>query len=403
MAFIPQLVVAAPAVVPSAPISPAEARSEYREPLNAYEMREVGDCNEIYYLGQPARKLYPSIPGGANYGFDDNEHHYRASTGDHIAYRYEIRSLLGKGAFGQVIRCYDHKTKSIVAVKMIVNTELMHEQGRIECSIVQHINKVDPSNSHHLIRGLDFFVFRCHICAVFEILGQNLYEYSRVMRFRPIQPRHVKPLARQLLEALAFCHEHSVVHCDIKPENVVIDVSGFPNIKLIDFGSSCFVGHQRYDSIQSRFYRAPEVILGIRSGRPMDIWSFACIAIELIIGKPIFPGGNGHEQLDLLMEVFGPMPEALKANCSRRKEFFTTDGRFVGVKGRRGRRPGSVSLEIATHITDSMFLDLLAKCFEWKQEDRISAADALNHPWFQAKEEAGGRPTVSHILPELIR
>jgi dual specificity tyrosine-phosphorylation-regulated kinase 2/3/4 len=213
----------------------------------------------------------------------------------------------------------------------------------------------------------------------------------------------MKPTARQILDGLAFCHSHSIVHCDLKPENVLIDVNGFPNVKIIDFGSSCFLGRQRYEYIQSRFYRAPEVILGVKYGPPMDIWSFACIIVEMIIGKPIFPGDNEHDQLDLLMQVFGPVPEQLRERCARKKEFFAPDGTFIPAKGAKSRRPGSLSLEVMTRIADPLLLDLLKKCFEWKQEDRITAQDALKHPWFTVKEVVTGRASISHVFPELVR
>jgi dual specificity tyrosine-phosphorylation-regulated kinase 2/3/4 len=400
---MPQSVVAVSPIVPNAPITPNEARMKYAALLNSYEMREIDEYPEIYYLGQVTKKVRPTLTGISNYGYDDTQHHYKISVGDHIAFRYEIRALLGKGAFGQVLRCYDHKMKMQVALKVIVNTELMHEQGRIECSILQHLNKLDPSHSHHLIQGLDFFVFRRHICASFQILGQNLYEYSRAMRFRPVPPRQLKPTAQQILEGLAFIHSNSIVHCDLKPENILIDVTGFPNVKVIDFGSSCFIGHQRYEYIQSRFYRAPEVILGLKYGPPMDIWSFACIIIEIIIGKPIFPGDNEHEQLAMLIQVLGPVPDHLRSKCSRKKEFFTPDGAFVGCKGHKFRRAGSLSLETATRISDPLLLDLLKRCLEWDQTDRITASDALNHQWFRVKEVATKRPQTSQIFPELIR
>jgi dual specificity tyrosine-phosphorylation-regulated kinase 2/3/4 len=400
---VPNSAAALSPVVPNAPIGPEEAREKYAAFLNSHELREIVDYDEIYYLGQPTRKVRLSVTTALNSGFDDCQCHYRASVGDHIAYRYEIRAILGKGAFGQVIRCYDHKAKTHVAIKALVNTELMHEQGRIECSILQYLNKIDPAHSHHLVHALEFFVFRRHICIAFEILGPNLYEYSRSMRFRPMPPRQVKPAARQILDGLAFCHGHSVVHCDMKPENIVVDASGFPNVKIIDFGSSCFAGRQRYEYIQSRFYRAPEVILGVKYGPPMDIWSFACSVIEMITGKPVFPGDDEYDQLDLLMQVLGPVPEQLRERSSRKKEFFTPDGAFIPTKGAKIRKPGSVTLEAITRIGDPLLLDLLKKCFEWKQEDRITAQDALMHPWFTVKEVVTGRASISHGFPELVR
>jgi dual specificity tyrosine-phosphorylation-regulated kinase 2/3/4 len=290
-----------------------------------------------------------------------------------------------------------------VAVKVIINTDIMHEQGRIECSVLQHLNKIDSSNSHYVVRMFETYVFRRHICATFEILGQNLYEYSRTMRFRPMPARQVRPTARELLEAIAFCHQNSIVHCDVKPENILVDVAGFPHIKLIDFGSSCYIGQQRYDYIQSRFYRAPEVILGLRYGPPMDVWSFACVVLEMIMGKPIFPGATEHEQLDMLMEVFGPIPAVLRNACSRRKEFFTPEGEFIVPQGQKHRQPGGFTLEQITRITDPLLIDLLRKCFAWVQEERISAAEALLHPWFTVKGLVTNRPPTSHILPELNR
>jgi dual specificity tyrosine-phosphorylation-regulated kinase 2/3/4 len=391
-------------VIPNGPIAPEDARTHYGSLLTPYELHEIGDFPDIYYVGHLTKKIRASKSVALNSGFDDSQHHYRAVIGDHIAYRFEIRAVLGKGAFGQVLRCYDHKLKQHVALKVIVNTDLMHQQGRIECLIVQQLNLADADGSYHVIRGLDFFVFRRHICAAFEILGANLYEYSRSIRFRPIAPHQVKPLAKQMLEAIAFCHANNIVHCDLKPENVLIGADGFPNVKIIDFGSSCFVGQQRYEYIQSRFYRAPEVILGIKYGPPMDVWSFALIVVEIITGKPLFPGDSEREVLEMFMEVLGPVPQALRQAGSRKKEFYNADGKFVRLQGKGEiRRIGSSSLEAATRISDLLLIDLLKKCLTWAQEERITASDALNHPWFGVREVATARASMVHILPELIR
>ena len=390
-------------IIPNGPITPQEAKKNYSSFLNKYELREIDDYPEIYFLGIMSKKVRPTLSIISNYGYDDSSQHYRAAVGDHIAYRFEIRAILGKGAFGQVVRCFDHKTKLSVALKIIVNTEIMQEQGRVEIGIIQHLNKFDKDQKQNIIRGMDFFVFRNHICASFEILGPNLYEYSRSMRFKPIPSNAMKPISQQILSGLAFCHSHGVVHCDMKPENVLLIPGGFKNIKIIDFGSSCFVGKQRYEYIQSRFYRAPEVILGIKYGPPMDIWSFGCIVIEMMIGRPIFPGGDEHEQIEMLMEVFGPPPREVLKECSRRSEFFSVDGKLRLPKDRKKRRQvGAITLQQLTHINDNLLIDLLLKCFEWDQNKRITAAEALNHPYFTAKEVQIPKPQ-SNMLPELIR
>jgi dual specificity tyrosine-phosphorylation-regulated kinase 2/3/4 len=389
-------------VIPNAPIAGAEAATKYPSLLNIYEMQEVREFEEVYYLGPIGKKVIPSA-SSPNYGYDDADHHYKAIVGDHIGYRFEIRATIGKGAFGQVLRCFDHKTRRNVALKMIVNTELMHDQGRVECAILQHLNRLDPSDAHHIIRGLDFFVFRTHICVTFEVLGANLYEYSRSMRFRPIPPRQAKPAARQMLEALAFCHSNKIVHCDMKPENVLIDHSGFPNVTIIDFGSSCAVGRQRYEYIQSRFYRAPEVILGFAYGPPMDVWSVGLIIIELIIGRPLFPGETEREVLGMMTEVLGRVPDKLREQAPRRKIFFTPEGRLIWAKGQKRKRPGRHTIQSATQISDLQLLDLLQNCLKWDQDGRITAQEALNHPWFSANDAVTPRVSAGMVLPVLIR
>jgi dual specificity tyrosine-phosphorylation-regulated kinase 2/3/4 len=268
----------------------------------------------------------------------------------------------------------------------------MHDQGKIEVSLVQKLNEAPGFATAHIVHGLDFFVFRNHICATFEILGPNLFEYSRSIRFRPLDSAQMRPIAKAMLTGLAFLHKNMVIHCDMKPENVLLMPNSSTDVRLIDFGSSCLIGHQRYEYIQSRFYRAPEVILGLSYGPPMDIWSFGCIVAEMMMGRPLFPGGDESEQMQMLMEVLGLPPRGMLDRCTRRKHFFGPDGRpFISTKGRRRRTVGSSSLRIISHITDNLLLDLLGKCLEWDQTRRITAHDAVSHPWFSIREMASAR------------
>ena len=107
-------------------------------------MKEIDDFAEIYFVGNYAKKIRPNQNSANNYGYDDSSHHLKVVIGDQIAYRFEVRSIFGKGAFGQVLCCFDHKMKKQVALKIVVNTQQMQEQGRIEVAILQHLNAHDP-------------------------------------------------------------------------------------------------------------------------------------------------------------------------------------------------------------------------------------------------------------------
>ena len=121
----------------------------------------------------------------------------------------------------------------------------------------------------------------------------------------------IRNYAIQILQSLKILREHSIVHCDLKPENIMLDDSHYPKIKLIDFGSSCFEKDQIYTYIQSRFYRAPEIMLGICYTSAIDMWSLGCVLAELFTGFPLFPGENEPEQMSLIMEVNGIPPVEL--------------------------------------------------------------------------------------------
>jgi dual specificity tyrosine-phosphorylation-regulated kinase 2/3/4 len=332
-----------------------------------------------------------------NHGFDFPNHHYRGLSGDHIAYRYEIQAVFGKGSFGQVLRCFDHKEKRVVALKVVINTPQMFHQGALEMDIISHLNAADVSHTSNIIQSTDRFLWRGHVCAAFEVLGQNLYEALKANRFQPYPAQGLKAIARQLLRALAFTHTHGFVHCDLKPENILLLPKSKTKIRLIDFGSACQIGHKHFSYIQSRFYRAPEVILGLPYGPPMDMWSFACIIVELGLGRPLFPGSTEPQQFQLQMELCGLPPASMLEHAFRKSTFFDDDGRpRLDVRHRR-------SLAKLTHFTDRNLLDLLGKCLIWDQTKRITAEEALAHPFFTATEVIAAPPsTVASSLRSAV-
>jgi len=140
-----------------------------------------------------------------------------------------------------------------------------------------------------------------------------LYEHIKDNNFKGINLKLIHTYTIQILNSLNILKNHSIIHCDLKPENILLQEKGKSKIKLIDFGSSCFESKKLYTYIQSRFYRAPEIMLGISYTTAIDMWSLGCIVAELYSGFPIFPGESEAEQMDLIMEVIGVPPiELLK-------------------------------------------------------------------------------------------
>ena len=239
----------------------------------------------------------------------------------------------------------------------------------------------DPDSTHSMINFTQCFYFRGHLCIATELLGINLYEFIKAHDFVGFSLKLIRRFTKQMLSSLCLLQEHNVIHCDLKPENILLTHPLHSEIKVIDFGSSCFDNERVYTYIQSRFYRSPEVILGMNYGMPIDMWSLGCILAELFTGYPIFPGENEQEQLGCIMEVFGPPEKHLIEKSSRKKVFFDSVGKprlVVSSKGKR-RRPSSKTLTQALKCDDEAFIDFIAKCLRWDPERRMRPDEAMTH------------------------
>ena len=148
------------------PASASQVLRAFAPVLTDYEKAELLDYNEIYFVGQglPTRsKPEPRREDDDNYGYDDYKGDYRVYEGEHIAYRYEVIDMLGKGSFGQAIKCFDHKTKQMVALKMIRSKKRFYYQATVEVKILKYIKENDIEKSSNVVAMLDFFMFRKHI------------------------------------------------------------------------------------------------------------------------------------------------------------------------------------------------------------------------------------------------
>ena len=155
--------------------------------------------------------------------------------------------------------------------------------------------------------------------------------------------------------------EHNIVHCDLKPENILLRKINKSGIKIIDFGSGCFEDQKIYTYIQSRFYRAPEIVLGIPYNAAIDMWSFGCILYELSVGYPLFPGEDEKEHMALMMEVKGVPPRSVLARATRRRVFFDDDYQPILVANSKGkiRQPNGKNLATLMNNIDPDFVDFI--------------------------------------------
>ena len=168
----------------------------------------------------------------------------------------------------------------------------------------------------------------------------------KACKFKGFDVKVVKNMAIQLLIALRFLKKTNIIHCDLKPENILLKYYNKSMIKVIDFGSSCLCDERLYTYIQSRFYRAPEIILGLPYDYSIDIWSFGCIICELITGQPIFAGDSENDQFACFLEVLGLPPEYLVEKSSRKNVYFEEDNRTLKIMiSKANRKVGTKSLE----------------------------------------------------------
>ncbi|KAK0461257.1 kinase-like domain-containing protein [Desarmillaria tabescens] len=277
----------------------------------------------------PRRVLTKPSKPAHNEGYDNDDYDYILYVNDWLGTEdghkcvYLILDILGQGTFGQVVKCQNMKTHEIVAVKVVKNKPAYFNQSMMEVTILELLNKsCDPDDQHHILRLRDSFIHRNHLCLVFELLSSNLYELIKQNQFQGLSTQLVKVFMAQLLDAMTVLKDARLIHCDLKPENILLKSLQSPQIKVIDFGSACHERQTVYTYIQSRFYRSPEVLLGMSYTASIDMWSLGCIAVELFLGLPLFPGTSEYNQLTRIVEMLGMPPLSMLNTGKQTQQFF---------------------------------------------------------------------------------
>ncbi|KAL7668669.1 hypothetical protein ACOME3_009363 [Neoechinorhynchus agilis] len=353
------------------------------------------NSNQRHAVGhQQKRTMYDAC--------DDKNYDYIIKKGELWDQRYQIESLIGKGSFGQVVKAYDHERKEYVAIKIIKNKKVFLNQAQIELHLLKLMLQ-NGSLDLPIVTLKGHFMFRNHLCLVFELLSYNLYDLLQNTQFKGVSLNLTRKFAHQLLTALVFLSrpDNQIIHCDLKPENILLCNPRRSAIKIVDFGSSCQIDKRLYQYIQSRFYRSPEVLLGLPYDAAIDMWSLGCILVEMHTGEPLFAGDNEYDQMMKIMLIMGFPPDHLDCRTYVDR---TRDGRWVlandrhrhriripsqhrlheivgtNMGGPEGRRSNDVGHSSKVY---QLFVDLVARMLDYDPQTRIKPTVAIQHPFFK--------------------
>eukprot|EP01126_Amoeba_proteus_P060962 TRINITY_DN812_c0_g2_i12.p1 TRINITY_DN812_c0_g2~~TRINITY_DN812_c0_g2_i12.p1 ORF type:complete len:437 (-),score=77.22 TRINITY_DN812_c0_g2_i12:322-1632(-) len=383
---------------------------------------------------------------------EEEEYHkggyHTVRIGDVYKNRYTVQHKLGWGHFSTVWFCTDSVENRNVALKIVKSARHYREAAMDEIHILQTLANADPHNQSCVLRLLDNFDMSgpngTHIVMAFEVLGCNLLSLIRMYKYRGLPIPLVRIIAKQMLLGVTFLHKCQVIHTDLKPENLLMvrtpqivnfikkkdeirgDGSehvrssslesslkplhgtkgreGLPwaredleeiystcyKVKIVDLGNACWTFKHFTNDVQTREYRAPEVILGASYGTPIDVWSIACIVFELLTGDQLFKPKNGktynknEDHLALIIELMGkPKLESL---CGKQAgEYFSKNGELRNIKDLKFWPLDEVFMQKYSMSAEnaSVISEFLTPMLAFSPKDRITAAKSVGHPWIK--------------------
>ncbi|XP_063423120.1 cyclin-dependent kinase 2-like [Mytilus trossulus] len=277
---------------------------------------------------------------------------------------------IGEGTYGVVYKARDKTTGRLVALKKI---RLDAESEGVPSTAIREISLLKELDHPTVVRLLDVVHSEKKLYLVFEYLNQDLKKYMDSCPPSGMPSSLIKSYLYQLLQGVAFCHAHRVLHRDLKPQNLLIDVDG--NIKLADFGLARAFGvpvRTYTHEVVTLWYRAPEILLGSRFySTPVDVWSLGCIFAEMMTRRALFPGDSEIDQLFRIFRTLGTPDETVWPGVSQLPDFKSTFPKW----------PQQAISCTVPHISGDV-LDMLEHMLKYEPSQRISAKAALTHPYF---------------------
>ncbi|KNZ77914.1 Serine/threonine-protein kinase PRP4 like protein [Termitomyces sp. J132] len=384
------------------------------------EVEEEEDVDDMFAVATTAKKLkkvkktlkQPAVPALVTTNLDsaaDPEGYYTVILGEQLDGQYQVFSSIGKGMFANVVRARviagdPREIGKEVAIKIVRCQESMYKAGQKEAGILAKLREADPDDRKHIVRLERTFEHRGHLCLVFEAMSMNLRDV--VKRFGKdvgLNIRAVRAYAHQLFLSLGLLRKCNIMHADIKPDNILVNEQK-TLLKLCDLGSASDAAENDITPyLVSRFYRAPEIILGVPYDPALDIWSIGCTLYELYTGKILFPGRSNNQMLLLMMELKGRFNSKMIKRAKFGDVYFDDMSAFESVetdrvtgaaivrkvhisKPTRDLRarlmpPASAKLKDDENKLIVSFIDLLDKCLALDPARRITPKEALTHPF----------------------
>ncbi|OHT05671.1 CMGC family protein kinase [Tritrichomonas foetus] len=303
--------------------------------------------------------------------------------------RYLFQKILGHGAYGVVYAATDLETNQSVAVKQVTHifdTYLDAQRMCREIKILANLQHENITNLIDVCANPDYKKFNSIIFVV-DLMDADLYKiiYSQ----QRLQIDHRKYFMYQILRGLKYIHSAEVIHRDLKPSNLLVNENC--DLKICDFGLARVVQKNEDigEYVTTRWYRAPEVLLNYEhTDTSLDIWAVGCIFAELILRKPLFPGKSTLNQLSVIVSTLGSPTNDDLVDCKNQKalRYMKSLPKIPEIEWERKFRTAA-----------PYEIDLLKKMLQWNPKNRISAEDALEHPYFEKLHDPFDEPLTYPI------
>ncbi|KAJ8874409.1 hypothetical protein PR048_025258 [Dryococelus australis] len=296
----------------------------------------------------------------------------RSRVSSRLMERYEKISKIGEGSYGMVFKCRSRDTGQLVAIKKFVESE---DDPLIRKIALREIRLLKGLKHPNLVNLLEVFRRKRKLHLVFEFCDHTVL--SELEKYPQGCPELLtKQIVWQTLQGVAYCHHNNCIHRDVKPENILLTSQGI--VKLCDFGFARIIspGENYTDYVATRWYRAPELLVGdTLYGPPVDVWAIGCVFAELVHGQALFPGKSDVDQLYLIRKCLGEL-------TSRHMSIFKSNEFFFGVTLQVPDTVEPLETKLKRQGNPHV-LDFLKKCLDVEPAKRWSCEQLLLHPYFE--------------------